>query len=278
MPSKQSIQLGQVQETLLVPLYLRALESRRKRPILDDSKAIEMVDSIDWDFQRFGQRWRMLACVLRTAVFDIFVADFLREHPDGTVVEIGCGLNTRFERLDNGRIHWFDLDLPDVVELRRKFFTDSDRRTTLAGSVVDPDWMERVRRSPGPYFFVAETVFVYLEERQVKAAIEQIMRSFPHAGIAFDTTSRRAIEGANRDHERRKLAARFAWACADPREIEGWNAGLRLVKSCTMADVPDPLQRRLSLPVRIMSRVARRLFPGVAKAYRLNLFEGQPEA
>ncbi|MGO9227931.1 MAG: class I SAM-dependent methyltransferase [Bryobacteraceae bacterium] len=275
---KQPIQLGRVQETLLVPLYLRALESRRKRPILDDPKAIEMVDSIDWDFQRFGQRWRMLACALRCAVFDIFVADFLREHPDGTVVEIGCGLNTRFERLDNGRVHWFDLDLPDVVELRRKFFTDSDRRTTLAGSVADADWMETVRRSPGPYFFVAETVFVYLEEQQVQAAIEQIMRSFPHAGIAFDTTSRRAIEGGNKDHERRNLAARFAWACADPREIEGWNAGLRLVKSYTMADVPDPLQRRLSLPVRIAHRVARRLFPGVAKAYRLNLFEGQPEA
>jgi O-methyltransferase involved in polyketide biosynthesis len=65
-------------------------------------------------------------------MFDVLVADFLRDHPEGTVVEIGCGLNTRFERLDNGRVHWFDLDLPDSIELRQRFFSDSDRRTTLA--------------------------------------------------------------------------------------------------------------------------------------------------
>jgi O-methyltransferase involved in polyketide biosynthesis len=276
MPSKQSIQLGQVQETLLVPLYMRALESRRKFPILYDPKAVEMVESIDWDFRRFGQRWRVLACALRCAMFDAWVADFLRCHPEGTVVEIGCGLNTRFERLDNGRVHWFDLDLPDAVELRRKFFTDSERRTTLAASVLDPDWIEMVRRSPGPYFFAAETVFVYLEEREVKAALSQIMRNFPGASIAFDTTSRRAIDGGNRDMVRRKMASRFAWACEDPREIERWNIGLRLVESRTMVDVPTPLKRRLSVPMRATFGMFRRLFPRPVKAYQLNLFAGQP--
>lgn len=128
LASRQSVQLGAVPETLLVPLYARAAESRRKRPILNDSKAIGMVESIDWDFQRFNQRWRVIACTLRSAMFDEWVKEFLRSHPQGTVVEIGCGLNTRFERLDNGRLHWFDLDLPEVVELRRKFFTDIRRR------------------------------------------------------------------------------------------------------------------------------------------------------
>jgi O-methyltransferase involved in polyketide biosynthesis len=105
MPSKQSIQLGQVQETLPIPLYARALESRGKRPILEDPKAVEMVESIDWDFQRFGQRRRTFVCALRTAMFDVWAEDFLRCHPEGIVVEIGAGLNTRFERLDNGRVH-----------------------------------------------------------------------------------------------------------------------------------------------------------------------------
>ncbi len=125
MAAKQSIQLGTVQETLLVPLYARAVDSRRKRPILNDRKAVEMVESIDWDFQRFNQRWRIAAATLRTAIFDVPVRDFLSRHPEGTVVEIGAGLNTRFERLDNGAVHWFDLDLPDSIELRKKFFTDS---------------------------------------------------------------------------------------------------------------------------------------------------------
>jgi O-methyltransferase involved in polyketide biosynthesis len=277
MASKQSIQLGQVEETLLVPLYLRALESRRKRPILDDPKAIEMVESIDWDFRRFGQRWRVISCCLRCAMFDAWVADFLRDHPDGTVVEIGCGLNTRFERLDNGRVHWFDLDLPDAVELRRRFFTDTERRTILAASVLDAEWIEMVRRSPGPYFFVAETVFIYLEERQVKAALSQITRNFPDAGIAFDTASRKAVDNGNKDFVRRKMAVRFQWACQDPREIERWNIGVHLVESRTLADVPEPLNRRLSVALRATFRVFRPLFPGVAKAYQLNLFAGQRE-
>src|SRR5580692_9777205 len=119
MSVKRSVQLGPTQETLLIPLFARAMENRRKRPILHDPKAAEMVASIDWDFQRFNQRQRVVACALRSAMFDEWIAEFLRRHPAGTVVEIGAGLNTRFERLDNGRLHWFDLDLPDVVELRR---------------------------------------------------------------------------------------------------------------------------------------------------------------
>jgi O-methyltransferase involved in polyketide biosynthesis len=273
--SRQAVQLGTVPETLLVPLFARAVESRRKHPILKDSRAIGMVESIDWDFQRFNQRWRVIGCTLRSAMFDEWVKEFLRSHPEGTVVEIGPGLNTRFERLDNGRLHWFDLDLPEVVELRRKFFTDTARRTTLAGSVLDTGWIAAVRQSPGPHFFVAETVFVYLKEQEVKAALAQIAENFPGMNMALDTASRRAVDGGNQDHAQRKLAARFAWACDDPREMENWDIGLRLVESRTPVDVPEPLKARLSWPLRTTFRVFRKLFPRLMKVYRLNLFAGQ---
>jgi len=269
---RRSVQLGQVQETALIPLYARALESRRKRPILEDPKAIEIVESIDWDFQRFGQRRRVVGCTLRSAMFDVWVRDFLRLHPGGTVVEIGAGLNTRFERLDNGSVHWYDLELPDAVELRRRFFSDSERRITLAASVLDPGWIETVRRSPGPYFLVAETVFVYLEEAQVKSALRQIASGFPQVAIALDTVGRRAVDIGNRDFARRKMAARFTWACEDPLAIHDWNIGLRLVESRTVADVPDCLWPRLSLPLRVNLRFFRRFFPKQMNVYRLNVF------
>lgn len=276
MAPRQATRLGAVPETLLVPLYARAAESRRKHPILHDSRAIGMVESIDWDFQRFNQRSRVIACVLRSAMFDELVKGFLLTHPEGTVVEIGSGLNTRFERLDNGRLHWFDLDLPEVVELRRRFFEDSERRTTLAASVLDRDWMATVRRSPGPYLFVAETVFIYLQEQQVKAALSQIAADFPCLNIAFDTASRKAVNGGNKDFVRRKMAARFAWACDDPHEIENWNIGFRLVESRTLVDVPDPLKPRLSLPLRTTFLLLRKFANRPMKAYQLNLFAGQP--
>jgi len=278
MAARQSIQLGQVQQSLLVPLYARALDSLKKHPILKDPKAVEMVQSIDWDFRRFNQWRRVVGCTLRTAMFDEWVKGFLGRHPEGTVVEIGAGLNTRFERLDNGTLHWFDLDLPDTVELRRKFFTDSARRVTLAASVVDPGWMAAVRESPGPYCFVAEAVFIYLTEPEVKAALAQIAANFPRLSIAFDTVTLQAINHENKDHARRKLDARFAWACEDPKEIERWKIGLRLVESRTPVDVPDSLRPRLSLPMRAAFRVFAKLFPKLTKAYQLNLFAGQAEA
>ncbi|MBZ5582250.1 MAG: class I SAM-dependent methyltransferase [Acidobacteriia bacterium] len=274
-PVRQSIQLGPVQETALVPLYARALESRRKRPILEDAKAAEIVDSIDWDFRRFGQRRKVVGCTLRSAMFDVWVQDFLRRHPEGSVVEIGAGLNTRFERLDNGRVHWYDLELPEMVELRRKFFCDSERRITLAASVLDPDWIETVRRSRGPYFLVAETVFAYLEEAQVKAALGRIASGFPEVTIALDTLGRRAVDIGNRGFARQKMAARFTWACEDPIAIQHWNIGLRLVESRTVADVPECLWPRLSLPLRANLRLFGRFFPKQMKMYQLNVFAGR---
>ena len=258
-----------------MPLYARALENRRPRPILEDPKAVEIVDSIDWDFRRFGQRRRVVGCTLRSAMFDVWVQDFLQRHPEGTVVEIGAGLNTRFERLDNGRLHWYDLDLPDMVELRRKFFSDSGRRVTLAASVLDADWIETVRRSPGPYFLVAETVFAYLEEAQVKAALGQIASGLPSVMIALDTLGRRAVDSGNKDFVRRKMAARFAWICEDPIAIEQWNIGLHRVESRTVADVPDCLWPRLSLPLRANLRFFGMVFPKLMKVYQLSVFAGR---
>jgi len=273
MSQKQPIRLGPTQETLLIPLFARAEESRRKRSILDDPKAAQMVQSIDWDFQRFNQRRRVLACALRSAMFDEWIAGFLGRRPSGTVVEIGAGLNTRFERLDNNTVRWFDLDLPDTVELRRKFFRDSERRTTLCGSVLDSGWMDTIRQSPGPYFFVAEAVFVYLREPEVKAALTQIAARFPGALIALDTASLRAITGGNKDFVRRKMAARFAWACDDPRTIETWDIGLRLLEARALTDVAGPLRSRLSWPERASFRVFATLLPKLTRAYQLNLFE-----
>ena len=66
--------------------------------------------------------------MLCARMFDRYVEDFLATHPRGTVVEIGCGLDTGFDRVDDGRVRWFDLDLPDAVALRWRFFDDEPRR------------------------------------------------------------------------------------------------------------------------------------------------------
>jgi hypothetical protein len=116
MAARQQAQLGAVQETLFITLAARAAESQRKHPVLRDPRAVELLRSIDYDAAKYGAGAGGFVTVLRTAILDFWVRGFLAAHPGGTVVELGTGLNTRFERVDNGRVHWLDLDLPVALD------------------------------------------------------------------------------------------------------------------------------------------------------------------
>ena len=241
MADRVKVELGAVQETLFIPLAARARETHRRRPVLQDPKAAEILASVDFDTNKYGRSWGGGITVLRTAIFDRWITDFLAEHPSGTVVEVGTGLNTRFDRVDNGQVHWIDLDLPDTIELRRRFFADSSRRRMMAASVLDQDWLPAVRESPGPYFFVADGVLVYLE--QAPQVIARVARSFPGALIAFDTYSQRMLEQQHKMAARKNMAARWAWSCEDPRTLE--SLGLEVRQRAAVTRPPPELRRRL---------------------------------
>jgi O-methyltransferase involved in polyketide biosynthesis len=249
------VELGAVQQTLFIPLAARARQARRRRPILRDPKAAEILASVDFDKTKYGGSSGGLVTVLRTAIFDLWVSAFLAEHPGGTVVEIGTGLNTRFDRVDNGQVHWIDLDLPDTIELRRKFFADSGRRRMVAASVLDEDWLPAVRDSLGPYFFAAEGVLTYLE--QAPQAIARIASSFPGALIAFDTYRQATLEQQHRLVARKNMDARWAWSCDDPRTLE--SLGLGVVQQTTVTWPPAELLRRLPRRYRYTLPLARRI-------------------
>jgi O-methyltransferase involved in polyketide biosynthesis len=196
--SKIAPELGHVQETLLIPLYARARDAARRHPLLKDERAAELVDGLEYDFSRFGGP-APLGCVLRSAILDGWVRSFLARHPTGTVVELGTGLNTRFDRLDNGTVRWFDLDLPDAIALRRRFFANRPRCTMLDGSVLDTDWFDTVAAVPGPYLFVCEAVLVYLAGRQVRTVLSQLAQWFDGSLIAFDTAGALMLRNQHRN-------------------------------------------------------------------------------
>src|ERR1700761_4067143 len=175
---RDQVELGQVQETLFIALAGRAEETSRRRPVLRDPKAVEIIDTVGFDRAKYNRAggW---TTVIRTASFDVWVRQFIAEHPRGTVVELGTGLNTRFERVDNGTVHWIDLDLPDTIALRRRFFTDTDRRRMVASSVTDDGWLTAVQELPGPYFFVSDGVLTYLTEADVMRTLAMIAEQFP---------------------------------------------------------------------------------------------------
>jgi O-methyltransferase involved in polyketide biosynthesis len=263
-------QLGAVQETLFIPLAARARETRRKRPVLRDPKAVEMAQSIDYDAAKYGRGAGGLVTILRTAIFDEWVREFLAGHPGGTVVEVGTGLNTRFERVDNGAVHWIDLDLPDTIDLRRKFFADTGRRRMVAASVTDETWLQTVAENPGPYFFAAEGVLVYLEEYGVTRTLTRIAQRFPGALIALDTYPRRTFDWQQQMAARRGIA-RWAWPCDDPRSLE--RLGLQVVQSATITRPPAALRGRLPARYRYLLPLAD---PILGRVFTLTLFRAVP--
>lgn len=265
MADTHKVELGTIQETMLLTLADRAVDARKTRSILRDAKAVEIIESIDHPLARSGGLHQ--GTVLRTAIYDSLLRGFLERHPAGTVVEIGSGLNTRFERLDDGRVHWIDLDLPDSIEVRRKFFADTDRRRMLAGSVLDNGWHDTVAALPGPYLFVSEGVLVYLPREDVDRALAKIAGRFPGATIVFDTYSSRGLRGANRRADEGKTDARLAWSCEDPREFE--SLGMTLVSSTSITKPPPEVRDRLPLGLRIALPV---LHPLGKNLFRLNMF------
>lgn len=280
MSDKRRADLGDVQQTLFIPLTARAAETRRRHPVLRDPKAVEIVESVDVT-PAYAANWGGFTLVTRTLIFDEWVRDFLRDSPGGTVVELGTGLNTRFERVDNGACHWIDLDLPDTIEVRRRFFADTDRRRMVAASVLDDDWHDVVAGCPGPYFFVSEGVLVYLEEGKVKASLTETGRRFPSSFISFDTYGRRTLEQQHRTARHRGIAALWAWSCDDPAAF-GASAGLELLSTAAVTRPPSALRRELPLRYRALLRLAD---PVLGRAFALHLFRarqafprGQPEA
>jgi O-methyltransferase involved in polyketide biosynthesis len=267
--SKITPELGRVQETLLIPLYARARDAARRHPVLQDERAGELAGGLEYDFTRFGGP-SLSGCLLRSAILDGWVRRFMTQHPTSTVVELGTGLNTRFDRLDNGTVRWFDLDLPDTIALRRRFFADRPRRTMLVGSVLDTDWFDTVAAAPGPYMFVCEAVLVYLAKEQVRTALSQLAHRFDGSVVAFDTAGAVMLRNQHRNGSMHAVAARMQWVCEDPRELEQW--GLKLLQTRTFATPQPEVANSWPARYRYGMPVLARLLPAIVNSYKLNLF------
>jgi len=238
--------LSGVSQTLLVTLYLRAMESQRPDALIKDEKAVELVARMSHDFDFMKQipmkEVNKVVPLLRNRQFDRYAQDFLTRHLDGVVVHIGCGLDSRFERVDNGRVEWYDLDLPHVIELRRKLIGDErERYHFLACSVLEEAWMEAMSTLRQRFFlFMAEGVFPYFEEAQVKWLVLRLRDHFPGAELVFDAISPFELWVGNLRLAISKLGARAHWGLRRGQELEGWGDGIRLLDEWGFCDDPTP--------------------------------------
>jgi O-methyltransferase involved in polyketide biosynthesis len=233
MNEKITTGLGHLQMTLFMPVWARAVESKKRNSVLDDRMAVEITDSVDFDFSKMTSNLRtinQLSWIARSKRYDLVINDFVRKFPEGTVVNIGCGLDTTYERADLKPAMWYDLDLPDVISLRRKFIGELEGHKFISASFLSKDWLDIIGKA-GNILFISAGVFVYFEEPVIKSFIIDIAGRFPGSEMLFDVTSAKGLQIANQVIKSSGLSSEsyFKWALSDKSVFEQWDNRIKLV-------------------------------------------------
>ena len=240
------IEISDVAATSFVTLYCHAIESQSKDPILDDPKAVEIThelnkilsgskNRLDKDLVKGKLKKEMVTHIaIRAKQYDRYVFDFLENSPDGVVVNIGCGLDSRFMRVDNGRVMFYDLDLPEVIDIKKQFFEENERYHFISLSVLDHDWMSIVAKHEGPFLFMAEGVFMYLHREDVQSLILKLQSKFSGSELVCEVFNsiwlkkplKKIMDFKMQKELHLGKDATFHFGIRNSKEIEEWHDGI----------------------------------------------------
>lgn len=224
--------------TLLATLYLRAWESRQERHILGDHYAAAALDRIDYDFSSFKRKLQpqgnQYLVALRARQLDEWSINFLALHPDATVLQLGCGLDSRMLRLaPPAPARWFDVDIPKVIDVRRQLYPERDGYQTIGSSVTDPDWLDQVP-ADRPVLVVAEGLLMYLKEDEVRDLLQRLTDRFDSGQLIFDGIAPWLVRLSKIGH----------WGVGDGHQLEKWNPRLHLVEQVSFGSRYDLIPSR----------------------------------
>ena len=227
---------------MLIPLWARAEESERRDAIIKDPLAQELVSKIGLDVSVYKKEWMtQLVVAIRTEILDRETRIFIDKHPGAMVINLGCGLDTRFFRVDDGSLRWYDLDLPDAINVRREFFAETGRYRMLARSVFDYSWVSdisRSRESGEPVLIIAEGLLMYFPESQVKELLSVLSTAFPGVEMLLETMSPFMVQESKKPETGRRfqIDVSFEWGVQSGKELEKFNDRIRLVNEWNPLD------------------------------------------
>jgi len=267
------ITLTEEKETLFVCLRAKALDSRQKNSILHDTKADEILKSIDYNFDKIEASASFdgdMPTTWRAKHFDDWTQEYIAANEHAVVVHLGCGLDSRITRVNPpATVSWFDVDYPEVIELRKNFFSESTQYKMIASSVTDSGWLQKIP-SNRPVIIVAEGLLIYLDPDDVEELFHRIIDYFPHGQIVFDAMSKSIIKLGQKE-VKKQTGAVLKWGVNDTKEIDRFSPKLKkisempLIKSIYIKQVPFGL-------FKIFCRVIA-VFPFSRRAIRLNRYE-----
>jgi len=242
-----NVNINDVSETAFLTLYAHAKDAQTAAPILADNSSVKTFQMLKEKLEKSGKvlHKKMLSgkidkksvvhIAIRAKKYDEYITDFIEKYPDASIVNIGCGLDHRFERIDNGRIEYYDLDLPDIINIKQQFFKETDRYQMISQSVLEFNWMEKIKSKE--VLFVAEGVFMYLQEEDVKSLFLALQENFPGSEMVCEVFNSIWLRKRWKKMMEVKLQkeldlgkdAMFHFGIRDSDEIESWSDGLKLL-------------------------------------------------
>ncbi|HRH56524.1 MAG TPA: class I SAM-dependent methyltransferase [Chitinophagales bacterium] len=246
---KIAIQLGRVQETLLLPLVSRAKETEYKNPLLNDTKAVELFNQLDVDRKKLLRNITEIGVhglCYRAYKMDEAIKSFLQNHPNGKILDIGAGLDTTYYRCDNGTALWYDLDLPDSIALRKQLLPPPNERVTyIAKSMLDYSWIEDIGDISNGLFITIPGVLPYFKEEDVKSFLTTIAPRLKGAEIMFDVISQFGKFFVDIRIKRAGMKeAHLEWGILNPETVTNWSNHIELVRAIKFfEDIPKSNQR-----------------------------------
>lgn len=268
-----TVKLTGVLETLMITLYARAIETQRLSPILKDSKAVEIAEQVDYEFEKYSQGWSsQLGCSIRAKQYDCIVQNFIATYPNSIIVNLGSGLCTRFTRVDNSKVCWYEVDFPDVIELRHKFFEESERYKFIGQSILDFTWIDQIQRSPNqPLMVILEGVTMYLSEADNRELLKQIHTRLAPAEVVFDVLNHKSANSAKRHDTVSKTSAEFQWGIDNSRDLETWETGIILKDEVFYLTQFTNHRDRLPFWMRPITFILQAMFKNTARIVRLQV-------
>jgi O-methyltransferase involved in polyketide biosynthesis len=238
------IHLAKDKETYLATLYGKALDANVANPILGDRFAAEAVARIDFDFKKLKvPNGSEITLPMRAWHFDQWTRAFLAKHLESTVLHLGCGLDTRVQRIDpRPQVRWYDVDYLDVIELRQQLYPDRVGYHPIGSSVTDLTWLNAIAGDT-PVMVIAEGLVMYLPEQDGTALFRHITELFPSGQIAFDGYSGSMVRLVSRLATVRGAKVELVWGVDDPRDLEKQIPKLHLAESVEFLMMPELLNR-----------------------------------